>query len=347
LPTKKRKDTPPHVAFKKGRWVYQPYLGKGKRGKEIPLRWENKLLRKDAPRSQLWACWEILVERPSDTMSWLINSYLKSDQFKGLAANTQKVYQTYANTILMMPMKNGSTFGQVAFDSITPGIIRKYLDKREAKILANREVEFMSSVFGWGFERDICKNNPCKGVRRNPQPPRTRYIEDWEYELVFNLALEGNTKYIAAMMEIAYLCRARRIEISERNRGIDYGIKMNQIDEDRGVYIHREKGSLPEWTLWSDRLRDAIKLCKSINRDVLSPFLIHDKQGQPIQDRAFSSAWQRLMKKALQLGLEEKFTFHDIKAKGVSDHKNHESGHKSERAKAVYLRKTKETDSTR
>lgn len=344
---KQRKDTPPHVTFKKGRWVYQPYLGKGKRGKEIPLRWEKKLLRKDAPRSRIWACWEELVNQPSDTLSWLVNKYLKSEQFKRLALNTQKVYQIYANTILTMPMKSGKMFGHVPFGSITPGVIRKYLDKREAKILANREVEFMSSVFGWAFERDFCTSNPCRGVRKNPERSRTRYIEDWEYELVYNLALNSGTKYIAAMMEIAYLCRARRIEISERNRGIDYGIKMNQIDKTKGIYIHREKGSLPEWTLWSERLKDAIKLCRSINRDVISPYLIHDKQGQPIQDRAFSSAWQRLMKKAIAAGIKERFTFHDIKAKGVSDHKNNESGHKSERAKAVYMRKTKETDSTR
>ena len=46
------------------------------------------------------------------------------------------------------------------------------------------------------------------------------------------------------------------------------------------------------------------------------------------------------------LKIEKAFTFHDLKAKGVSDHKNHESGHLSERAKAVYIRKLPEIDAT-
>ncbi|MBO1928507.1 hypothetical protein J3998_13120 [Thiomicrorhabdus sp. 6S2-11] len=44
---------------------------------------------------------------------------------------------------------------------------------------------------------------------------------------------------------------------------------------------------------------------------------------------------------------EERFSFHDIKAKGVSDHALHESGHKTESAKARYMRKTKEVEATK
>ncbi len=44
---------------------------------------------------------------------------------------------------------------------------------------------------------------------------------------------------------------------------------------------------------------------------------------------------------------EKRFSFHDIKAKGVSDHELNESGHKSEKAKAVYMRKTKEVKATK
>ena len=46
-------------------------------------------------------------------------------------------------------------------------------------------------------------------------------------------------------------------------------------------------------------------------------------------------------------GKDKKFTFHDIKAKGVSDHDLNENGHKSEKAKDVYMRKTKEVKATK
>ncbi len=44
--------------------------------------------------------------------------------------------------------------------------------------------------------------------------------------------------------------------------------------------------------------------------------------------------------------LVERFTFHDIKAKGVSDHGSHHSGHKSARMTDVYLRKLEEAKAT-
>lgn len=39
------------------------------------------------------------------------------------------------------------------------------------------------------------------------------------------------------------------------------------------------------------------------------------------------------------LKLLEKFTFHDLKAKGVSDHTEHHSGHRSEKARQIYIRR--------
>lgn len=79
----------------------------------------------------------------------------------------------------------------------------------------------------------------------------------------------------------------------------------------------------------------------------MSPFLIHDKDGCPVHYEAFKTAWHRLMKKALDSGLKEKYTFHDIKAKGVSDHKQKHSGHKSATMRNVYDRKLDEIEGTR
>jgi len=346
---KKDSKKPPHVYFKKGRYVYYPYVD-GKRGREIPLRKDGRLLREDAPMSQVWACYEELKGTKQHTLKWLIGKYFKSVQYQELAANTKYGYEIFSNTILNAPVGKGRTFGDVDFNLITPSVIRKYIDNRSAKKSANREIQFLSAVFSWAYERDLCKSNPCKGVRKNKAPSRDRYIEDYEYDLVYELAPD----YIKAMMELAYLCRARRGEVSCRKqvktkheiKVIDTGLTVKDVNE-KGVYVHRTKGSLPEVTLWTERLEAAIKLAKSINKDVISKWLLHDANGHPINDRRFSTAWQRLMKKALARGLKEPFTFHDIKAKGISDHKINASGHKSERAKQVYLRKAGETEATR
>lgn len=78
--------------------------------------------------------------------------------------------------------------------------------------------------------------------------------------------------------------------------------------------------------------------------------MIHNKNGQKIPDETFSSAWQRLMKKAIEKGLKERFTFHDLKAKGVSDFdgdKKLASGHRTDAMVDVYDRKPKAVRATK
>jgi len=342
-----KQKAPTHVYFRKGRWVFYPYVD-GKRGKEVSLKVDGKLLREDAPMSLVWQAYEALHGATSDSIEWLIKKYLKSDYYHSLAIRTKKEYDRYANTIIEFPTKSGEPLGSFPYEQLTPGSVKTYLEKREAKIAANREMEFLSSVFTWAIERDVIHClNPCKGVRHNKEQSRSRYVEDWEYKLVHKLASEGRSKYIAVMMEFAYLCRARRGELSNRTNGEDYGLLKKDVRHGDYVLLRRSKGSLSEKTLWSERMEQAYQMAKSLNKSVLSPFLIHGKDGHPIKKNAFESAWQRLMAKALQNGLEEKFTFHDIKAKGVSDHEEHHSGHKSEKAKAVYLRQIDEVKSTR
>ena len=86
------------------------------------------------------------------------------------------------------------------------------------------------------------------------------------------------------------------------------------------------------------------------------PYLLHDAKGLTISKNKFDSAWQRVMGKAVEKGIEingkdlkllEKFNFHDIKAKGVSDHTEHHSGHKSEKARQIYIRRLQDVEATK
>lgn len=72
------------------------------------------------------------------------------------------------------------------------------------------------------------------------------------------------------------------------------------------------------------------------------------EDGLPIKKNAFDSAWQRIIDKATTDGimvdgekqvLTATFTFHDLKAKGITDHKSNASGHRTEKAKKVYIRR--------
>ena len=79
-------------------------------------------------------------------------------------------------------------------------------------------------------------------------------------------------------------------------------------------------------------------------------YLLHDAKGQPINLSSFRTAWNRLMSMALEKGLKERFTFHDLKAKGVSDFdgpKQLAAGYKSARMAEVYNRKPEKVPSTK
>jgi len=84
--------------------------------------------------------------------------------------------------------------------------------------------------------------------------------------------------------------------------------------------------------------------------------LLHNAKGEPVSKNKFDTAWRRVMDKALGTGIEvdgerlalgERFNFHDIKARGVTDHTEHHSGHKSEKARLIYIRKLQNVEATR
>ncbi|CAN8142651.1 Tyr recombinase domain-containing protein [uncultured Thiomicrorhabdus sp.] len=349
-------DRPPkYCYFRHGRWVYVHYQT-GKKMKEIPLRSGRKLLREDATCAEVHSLVEAMKDSPSDTIQFLLDRYLKSDYAKKLSENTLKGYGYYYQTLVNMPMKNGRTFGEMPFELVTPGIITRYLDKRISQgvsTVANREIELLSAAFNWSIARDYAKKNPCNGVRHLKEIPKKKYITDEEYVALLH-ASKGKPLYFAA--EITYLCRARGVEA--------WNLTLSHIDDSKGVFIERTKGSLPEWTVWTDRLRKVIDGALSLRKQTIKDLkasgrsipktdnLLITRWGKPYSKSARDSAWQSAYKKLVSTGVasmnkEERFSFHDIKAKGVSDHALHESGHKTESAKARYMRKTKEVEATK
>ncbi len=344
---------PPNGAsFKKGRWVYRQSVD-GKRS-ETPLRDNNKLLREDCTCSLLHSVVESMQNAPSNTLKSLFKKYFKSQRFINLSYNTKLGYEVHSKTILETQLKNGKLFGDVTFESITPGAVRKYLDKRlqdGSPVSGNREMKLISTVFGWAYERDMVSGNPCKGVRRNPEKARTRLISAKEYNALLD---ETKGTMLNPAIRIAFLCRARREEV--------FSLTFDKVDDQKGVFVDRSKGSMPEWTNWSTELKSAIDDARLIRKQItdklvsnrrpipMHKFLFINSNGVRYSKTGLNSQWQRLKRKLIEKGIvqrEDTFTFHDLKAYGVTSHKTHESGHKSEKAKAVYMRGIKEVEATK
>jgi integrase len=134
-------------------------------------------------------------------------------------------------------------------------------------------------------------------------------------------------------MELAYLCRARANEV--------YKLKVSDITE-QGLKVIRGKGSEGEYTQITARLQRAIDAALAWHKDAPTPvtgaYLLHDKHGKKYTMANHSSQMGRLKAKMIAKGIEP-FTFHDLKAKGYSDQKKQDAGHKSTAMHKTYNRK--------
>jgi len=338
---KHRKDAalPDYVYRDKGRnrVRWREYLGNRKFGRAIMLRGENgKPLTADASHRDIISAYNTQVANVTTrSLSWLINEYFKSQHFASRSSNTQRAYQVHARTMCMLPTRNGRTFGDAPLRALDPPAFSRYRDKRSetAPISANRELQFIRAVFNWGIEYGLCERNPARHVRLNPSQSRDRYITDDEYALVAKNASE----WLALAMEFAYLLRARASEV--------LALTPNHVRKD-GILLERSKGSDSEITLWSERLRQAVSRAQKLPGND-KHFLLHNSKGHSFSYSALRSAFVRALDKAEKDGLEERFTFHDIKAKGITDHKTNHGGHRSERMRKVYVRLPERVDSTK
>jgi integrase len=332
---KENSKLPPYVYLSQGRYIYRPYTD-GKLKTPIRLCSEKSSL------SEVWAAYEAMTEDFHGSLRWLLDAYCLSSEFLRLKPKTQREFLRQKEAICSFPTSTGKPFGDIALRSITPPTIRKFLDKRgqTAPVSANREAALISKAFSWGREYGKCTDNPCLGVRRNQEQPRQRYVTDDEYQLVYDLALKAQP-WLSIAMEIAFLCRARLGEIINLQ-------ERHKLDE--GLLIERSKKSKTQIILYGDRLNSALEASTNLPGVSWQRYLLHDSNGQRIKEYTFKSAWQRLMQRATKTGLKTRFTFHDLKAKGVSDFdgdKKLASGHRTDKMVDVYDRKPGTVNPTR
>ncbi len=323
---KRRTDTnwlPHNATVNRGRYIYHPYLGidketgKPKYGKSVVLGYVGK-----TPRAEVLDRYDEAIGAKSGlTLKRLLDLYLASPVFAELTTGTRDQYLKYYRTIVNKP-GSGTIFGNVLVGNLTVATMQAYLDKRTsegAPRLATKELAFMQGAFRWAISvehdgLDVVTFNPCKGVikrRANKYSPDERYVEDTDY---YHFLFMPGPEYIPLAMEIAYLCRLRLHEV----------LRLTEPAMlESGLLGKRGKGSKTNITAWSGRLQAVVDRCLTLpySAKPIRPenrYLIHDISGAPIKESTFETAWQRRAK-AFQANGGHRFTFHQIKAKGVSD----------------------------
>lgn len=322
---------PEYVYFSGGRWVYRP-PGCAK---------DTRLCSRGASVQQIWNAYNnvVGVER-GHTLAKLRDLFMASPDWKKLKPATQGAYEAHLNAICET-LVSGRKFGDVPYASVTRGAVQLYMDFRAATpILANRHHSALGAAFAWAARRDMVAVNPCSGVKRYPQPPRTRYVTDCEYQIAYHLAEEWPRLQVA--MEFAYLCRLREIEI----------VKLTRHDDRQdGLLAERVKGSKTQIIGSTERLQDAIRAAKALNKAASIKWLVPASDGGKLTPSGLRTQWQRFRKWCREThGYRIEWTFHDLKGKGVSDFdgsKKLAGGHRTESAAAVYDRRLEVVPATR
>lgn len=267
-------------------------------------------------------------KQPDHTFQGLADLYFASPQFTRLAKNTRTDYENCSK----MPLK---VLGHLPRQQIRSATIREYVDRRTLKSAsrANHELSWLRVVCAWGKERGYLETNPAKAVRKNPEPHRQRYVEMCELRAVLRQA----PAQVRVGAVIAYLCGARLADM--------LALTWKDVDNKRGVYIRQHKTGKRQWKLWTPALRKVIARARRLPGK-WGQHVVHTLAGTAYSRGGFQSLWKRSRAAALAAGtLKQSFTFHDLKAKGISDYdgdKQKFSGHRTASQVQVYDRKPSE-----
>lgn len=236
-------------------------------------------------------------------------------------------------------------FGTAPPEQVRSTHIYQFRDEgRASPVATNRKIALLSHVFTKAIEWGVLDSNPCKNVRKFSERPRTRYVTDAEFEAVAAIAPAS----IRLLMEFSYLTCMRLGDIRSLAR--------QQVSEEGITYVAaktQKHGNCATTVTWSPDLRAVVAEALSLHKKVARMHVFVTETGLVWSESGFTSAWSRLMDKALKLGvITEKFHFHDLRAKGASDRLSAEDarkalGHSNLQTTRIYRRAPEIVNPTR
>lgn len=224
-------------------------------------------------------------------------------------------------------------------EAIKPVTVRQYMTWRTKKgtgyTRANREKALLSHI--WNFARDEGYTdlpNPCAGIKGFKEDGRDAYIEDDQYEAIW----EKGDVCVRDAMDLAFLLGQRPADVIKlAETDIRQGfIQIKQGKGDKKVRIQVEEGG--ELSSLLARIKE-----RKSGFKVYSTRLIVNEKGRSIGVNAMSRRWAKACKAAKVTGLQ----FRDLRAKAATDKEEStgnireaqkQLGHSNVRTTEIYLR---------
>ena len=220
-----------------------------------------------------------------------------------------------------------AVFAAAPLTWIRPQHIYQYVDRRKEKpVAAAKAIDVLSHAFTKAVEWGLVDRHPFKGeVRLAGEKPRDRYVEDWE--VIECLSLDSKRSKGSVLMLQAYI---RLKLLTGLRRGDILRLTMDDLREDDGIHITPRKTEHTSGKRliieWSEELREAVKVAKSVRPVDIAPWLFCNRKGQCYYNElkgtasGWDSMWQRFMERVLdETKVKDRFTEHDLRAKCASD----------------------------
>jgi site-specific recombinase XerD len=274
--------------------AYHLDMGRDESGK----RRSKVLSRVGDGEAALYAALAKVTTPHSATMKELFEAF-QTFGMTDLAPTTQGDYRGYIKRSLK------PVFGDMAPGDITHVDVAKYLEKRKRQKhspIGNKEIACLASVFQYAIRNGLATSDPTKGVKRNRVKPKDRYVRDDEYKAAMAKAPE----WLQDVTAVMYLAALRPGEAD--------GLLKTQITK-RGIRFEESKTGKVKIIAWSKTLR--FHVMRASSRAPESPYVFTNSRGEPLTKSGRHSALRRLRPKVGG----ERWTFHDMRAKGESDSK--------------------------
>lgn len=259
-----------------------------------PRKWTP--LGSDLARARLK--WAELENMPilAGSVEALINRF-EASSMDGYAEATKYTYKRHF-------VQLRKVFGAMRPDDVTPQHIARYLDIHPKKVLANHQIAALGTVFEKGMRWGLMRTNPCKGIRKNPEQARRRYLTDDELAKV----REQGNDVLRIAIDLAYLTGMRQGDICR--------IKLGDCRED-GIFLEQQKTGKRQVFLWNDDLRSVIAAAKALPRPIRGLHALCTRRGAPYSPKTIQWLWREAAKVA---GVPDAH-FHDIRGKAATDAK--------------------------
>ena len=258
------------------------------------------------------ALWKFMlnVTPPSGPVMYMSDLFDRYEReiIPTLAPRTQDDYKHHLKILR-------EVFSAMVPDDVKPKDVGAMIAATQKKPTALKRAAVLSAVFGYAVGVwYVVDRNPCRDVKRHKSPPRSRYVTDAEYTAFY--AMVPPRMKIA--MDLALLTGQRQGDLLSLTwESVD---TIGQPREKWAVRFKQAKTGKRMRVLVSPALEEVLQRARKLVPQLPRKYVLRTRKGDRYTSDGFRSIWQRFMVKAVEKKiLKERFTFHDLRAKMVSD----------------------------